>query len=153
MLFRSAPKGSPLTVDPNLDGLARLLQSGGVTRFAVANPAVAPYGRAAEQTLRAHGLWNAVQPRLVLGDTIAQAAQFATTGNAVGGLIAYSLAISPALSSRGTYAVIPATTHAPLRQKMVLLKRAGPDAERFYRYLQTPAARDILQRFGFEVPQ
>ena len=67
--------------------------------------------------------------------------------------IAYSLAISPALSSRGTYAVIPAATHAPLRQKMVLLKRAGPDAERFYRYLQTPAARDILKRFGFEVPQ
>ena len=65
-------------------------------RFAIANPEHAPYGRAAEAVLRKHGLWQSLQPYLVLGENISQAAQFATTGNAVGGIIAHSLALSPA---------------------------------------------------------
>ena len=81
-----APTGSPLTVDERLDGLATLVKAGNVDRFAIANPDVAPYGRAAEAVLRKHGLWEAIRPQLVLGDTIAQAAQFATTGNASGGI-------------------------------------------------------------------
>ena len=148
-----APRGSPLIVDARLDGLARLLRAGGVSRFAIANPDVAPYGRAAEAVLRKHGLWEALRPRLVLGDSIAQAAQFATTGNAVGGLVAYSLALSPDFAQRGTYAVIPAADHPPIRQRMVLLKRAGPVAERFYQYLQGTEARAILRRQGFAVPE
>jgi molybdate transport system substrate-binding protein len=148
-----APTGSPLTVDERLDGLSRLVRSGGVTRFAIANPEVAPYGRAAEAVLRKHGLWDAVRPRLVLGDSIAQAAQFATTGNAVGGLIAYSLVLSPAFADRGKYAVVPEADHPPLRQRMVLLKRAGPVAARFYTYLQGDAARAMLRKFGFAIPE
>lgn len=148
-----APTGSPLGVDPALNGLTEALRTGTVTRFAIANPTVAPYGRAAESVLRRRGLWEQIQPRLVLGDTIAQAAQFASTGNAAGGLIAYSLAVSPALANRGAFVLIPATDHPPLRQKMVLLKRAGAPAERFYGYVQSPTARAILKRFGFEVPQ
>ena len=96
---------------------------------------------------------GALRPHLVLGDTIAQAAQFATTGNAVGGLIAYSLVLSPGFAERGTYAVIPEADHPPLRQRMVLLKRAGPVAERFYQYLQGTDARAILRRHGFAVPE
>ena len=147
-----APRGSPLQVDERLDGLARLMKDGGVTRFAIANPEVAPYGRAAEAVLRKHGLWDGIRPRLVLGDTIAQAAQFATTGNAVGGLVAYSLLLAE-LKDRGTHAVIPATDHPPLRQRMVLLKKAGPVVERFYRFVQEQDARAILQKHGFAVPQ
>jgi molybdate transport system substrate-binding protein len=147
-----APHGSPLTVDDRLDGLARLLKAGGASRFAIANPEVAPYGRAAEAVLRKHGLWDGLRPRLVLGDTVAQAAQFTTTGNAVGGLVAYSLVLAE-LEDRGTNALIPATDHPPLRQRMVLLKRAGPVAERFYRYMGQPDARAILQKHGFAVPQ
>src|SRR5262245_54319736 len=128
-----APKGSPLAVDPQLDGLTRLVKSGQLTRFAIANPDVAPYGRAAEAVLRRHGLWEGIRPSLVLGDTIAQAAQFATTGNAVGGLVAYSLVLAPDFGDRGTFAVIPDADYPPLRQRMVLLKRAGTVAERFYR--------------------
>ena len=86
-----APNGSPLTVDERLNGLARVIKSGKAGRFAIANPDVAPYGKAAESVLRKRGLWDAIRPQLVLGDTIAQAAQFATTGNAIGGLVAYSL--------------------------------------------------------------
>jgi len=148
-----APRGSPLVVDARLDGLARLLRAGGVSRFAIANPEVAPYGRAAEAFLRKRGLWEALRPHLVLGDSIAQAAQFATTGNAVGGLIAYSLALSPDFAQRGTYALVPAADHPPIRQRMVLLKRAGPVAERFYQYVQGTEARAILRRQGFALPE
>ena len=148
-----APTGSPLTVDERLDGLARLVKAGSVSRFAIANPDVAPYGKAAEAVLRKRGLWDAIRPQLVLGDTIAQAAQFATTGNAVGGLVAYSLVLGPGFADRGTYAVIPDADHPPLRQRMVLLKRAGATAAQFYAYVQSDAARAILRKHGYGVPQ
>jgi molybdate transport system substrate-binding protein len=124
-----------------------------VTRFAIANPDVAPYGRAAEATLRKRGLWDGIRSRLVLGDSIAQAAQFATTGNAVGGLIAYSLVKEPALAGKGNYALIPQTDHPPLRQRMVLLKQATPIVEQFYAYMQGSAARAVLTKNGYEVPR
>lgn len=148
-----APTGSPLTVDDGLRGLSALVERRGVTRFAVANPAVAPYGRAAEAVLRKHGLWTTLQPVLVLGENVSQAAQFASSGNAVGGLIAHSLAASPTLAGRGTFALIPRGDHPPLRQRMVLLKRAGPVAQRFFAYLQSPEARRIFERYGFELPE
>jgi molybdate transport system substrate-binding protein len=148
-----APTGSPLVVDSRLEGLARLTKAGGVSRFAIANPDVAPYGRAAEAVLRKHDLWTALRPSLVLGDTVAQAAQFATTGNAVGGLVAYSLVLAPSFAGRGTHAVIPEGDYPPLRQAMVLLKRAGPTSERFYRYLLGAEARAIFVKHGFSVPE
>jgi molybdate transport system substrate-binding protein len=148
-----APKGSPLEVDERLANLTALLERGGVTRFAIANPEVAPYGEAAEAVLKKRKLWDAIRPRLVLGDTIAQAAQFASTGDAVGGLIAYSIVRSPEFANRGTYALIPAADHPPLRQRMVLMKRAGAVAAQFYAYMQTTAARAILRTNGYEVPQ
>jgi molybdate transport system substrate-binding protein len=148
-----APTGSPMIPSAGLEGVRRLLAAGRVTRFAIANPAHAPYGRAAEAALRKAGLWADLQPRLVLGDNVSQAARFATTGNAVGGIIAYSLALAPNVKSKGACFLIPDTEHPPLRQRMVLLKRAGPVAERFYRYLQTPASRAILERYGFALPQ
>jgi molybdate transport system substrate-binding protein len=147
-----APKGSPLMVDERLDGLARLAASGGVRRFAIANPDVAPYGKAAEAVLRKRGVWDALRPALVLGDSISQAAQFSSSGNAVGGLLAYSVVLSPEFAGRGTYALLPAADHPPLRQRMVLLKKAGPVAERFYQYLQEADAKAILERQGFQVP-
>jgi molybdate transport system substrate-binding protein len=148
-----APPGSPLNPQEGLDGLARLLANRGVPRFAIANPEHAPYGRAAKAALRKRGIWKDLQSRLVLGENISQAAQFATTGNAVGGIIAYSLALAPTLRDRGTYALIPDTDHAPLRQRMVLLKRAGPIVERFYAYLQSASARAVLERYGFALPK
>jgi molybdate transport system substrate-binding protein len=148
-----APKGSPLRLDERLAGLTQLLRGGGVARFAIANPDVAPYGAAAAAVLKKRGLWDAIRPRLVLGDTIAQAAQFATTGNAVGGLIAYSTVRSPEFADRGAFVLIPASDHRPLRQRMVLLKRAGTVAAQFYQYMQSANARALLRTFGYEVPQ
>ncbi len=147
-----APPGSPLVPSEGFDGLARLMDRGLVPRFAIANPEHAPYGRAAEQALRKHDLWDALRPALVLGENVSQAAQFATTGNAVGGIIAYSLALAPAMRERGTHFLIPADDHDPLRQRIVLLERAEHVAEQFYRYLQEPAARETLARYGFVLP-
>jgi molybdate transport system substrate-binding protein len=147
-----APAGSPLKPDADLDDLARRLAADRVGRFAIANPEHAPYGRAAEQALRARGLWQALLPKLVLGENVAQAAQFASGGDTDGGIIAYSLALSPELRRRGTFALIPESMHAPLRQRMVLLEGATPAAERLYEFLRAPPSREILARYGFVLP-
>lgn len=147
-----APAGSPLGADGRLEALRSALARNQVTRFAIANPEHAPYGRRAEEALRHAGLWEAVKPKLVLGENVTQAAQFATSADAQGGIIAYSLALSPKVSSRGAYALIPEEWHSPLRQRMVLTRKAGAEAAKFYDYIQRPAARAILRKHGFVLP-
>ncbi|WP_027284598.1 molybdate ABC transporter substrate-binding protein [Rubritepida flocculans] len=146
------PPGSPLRAEAGFEGLRAALEADQVRRFAIAHPGHAPYGRAAEQALRAAGLWERVQPHLVLGENVAQAAQFAIAGGSQGGIVAYSLVLAPALRGRGAYALIPDSLHEPLRQRMVLTRRAGPVAEAFYAYIQGPAAREIMRRYGFVLP-
>jgi molybdate transport system substrate-binding protein len=147
-----APQGSALQVDGELQGLRAALAAGKVRRFAIANPEHAPYGQRAEEALRHAGLWAGLQGKLVLGENVAQAAQFATSGNAQGGIIAYSLALAPSLAGRGEWALIPQDWHQPLRQRMVLLNNANATSEAFYRYLQEPAARAIMADYGFTLP-
>jgi molybdate transport system substrate-binding protein len=148
-----APTGSPLRVDGNLDGLASALEAGEISRFAIANPEHAPFGVAARKALQHKGLWEALQTHLVLGENISQAAQFALSGNAEGGIIAYSLALAAEVGGNGTFELIPEDWHEPLRQRMALLKDAGPVAEAFYDYLQGPPAREIMERYGFLLPK
>lgn len=147
-----APKGSPFRPADGFAGLARLLDEGRLTRFAIASPDHAPYGAAARAALEKHGLWDRIRPRLVIGEHLPQAAQFATTGNATGGILAHSQMHAPHMQGRGTWSLLPEADHPPLRQGMVLLKRAGPVAERFYQFMQEPAAREILTRYGFTLP-
>jgi len=147
-----APVGSPLLVDGKLDGLRRALASGTITRFAIANPEHAPYGKRAEEALRHAGLWPRLQSRLILGENVAQAAQFAVAGGAQGGIVAYALALDPALKGKARFALIPASWHQPLRQRMVLMKGANPVARQFYAYLRQPKARAVLAQSGFTLP-
>jgi molybdate transport system substrate-binding protein len=147
-----APAGSPLVPDANLASLKRAVAAGRVTRFAIANPEHAPYGRAAKEALQGAGIWETIEPRLVLGENVSQAAQFATTGGADGGLFAYSLALAPAVAAKGRYVLVPESAHKPLRQRMVLLKGADPVAERFYAFVKRAEARAILDRYGFTLP-
>lgn len=147
-----APHGSALQPDPGLDGLAALLDAGRLTRFAIANPDHAPYGLRAAEALRHRGLWERIQPYLVLGENVSQAAQFALSGNAEGGIIALSLALAPTVAAQGDHALIPQDWHAPLLQRMALLQNAGPVAEAFYAYMQSAPARAVMQRYGFVLP-
>ncbi len=147
-----APKGSPLKADEDLAGLRAAIAANRIRRFAIANPEHAPYGRAAEQALRKLGLWDALQGKLVLGENVSQAAQFAASGSTQGGIFAYSLALAPAVAQQGSHVLLPEHLHQPLRQRMVLIKGAGESARAFYAYLQLPAARKILEQYGFVVP-
>jgi len=147
-----APEGSSVKADGQLADLAAALKDGRLRKLAIANPGHAPYGRAAVEALQHAGLWEAIQPRLVMGENIAQTTQFATSGSAQGGIISLSLALTPQVKSAGTFALIPADWHQPLRQRAVLLKGASTTARAFYDFLQTPEARTVFKRYGFELP-
>lgn len=146
------PKGSPLKADGKLADLEAAISDGRVKKFAIANPEHAPYGTRAEEALKHAGIWDAIKGKLVLGENVSQAAQFATSGNTQGGIIAYSLAIAPKVSSLGTFDLIPADMHKPLRQSMGLVKSAGATAEAFYAFAKSPEARAIFRKFGFVLP-
>lgn len=145
-----APKGSAVQADAA--DLKRALSDGRLHKFAIANPEHAPYGRAAKEALISMGLWDAVEPKLVLGENVSQAAQFAMSGSTQGGIFAYSLALAPAAAQAGSYVMIPEAMHSPLRQRMVLTRKAGAVARSFYAYLQQAAARAVLSHYGFAVP-
>ena len=146
------PHGSPLKADGKLNDLAAALADGRLGKFAIANPEHAPYGKRSEEALKHAGLWGKIKGRLVLGENVSQAAQFATSGGTQGGIVAYSLALAPAVARLGSHALIPDTWHEPLRQRMVLLKGADETTRAFYRYMQQPAARAIMKRYGFLLP-
>jgi molybdate transport system substrate-binding protein len=142
--------GSAIALDAQLRGLKQ--GWGSVAHFAIANPELAPYGRAAREVLQTVGLWEAAQQKLVMGESIAQATQFVATGAAQAGLTALSLLSGARSSGLGPYIAMSDALHAPLAQRMVLLRSAGPVAAAFYGYLQTAAARVVLQRHGFAAP-
>ncbi|WP_416137841.1 molybdate ABC transporter substrate-binding protein [Halomonas sp. HK25] len=124
----------------------------GRPRIALANPEHAPYGVAARQALEHVGLWEETTPLRVLGENVSQAAQFALTSDARGGLVAWSLALAPALAERSEHVMIPEAWHAPLVQRMALVKGAGETARAFYAWLQEEEARAILADHGFRLP-
>ena len=141
------PIHSTLVLDVGLNGLKA--QWGQINKFAIGNPEHAPYGRAAREALQKLGLWAQVLPKLVMGENISQATQFVATGAAQAGITALSLALAPEVARAGRHLALPASLHAPLRQRMVLLKSATPAAVALYDYLQSAAAREILRRYGF----
>jgi len=141
------PADSKLTLDPQLKALKAGLPL--VRKFAIANPELAPYGKAAVQALQKLEIWPALQGKVVLGENIAQTTQYVSTGAAEAGITALSLVLAPELASKVRYVLIPDELHAPVRQRMVLLKNAGPAARAFYEFLQSAAAKAVLVRFGY----
>lgn len=122
-----------------------------IRRIAIAQPAVAPYGLRAQEAMIAAGVWEAVNPRLVFAENIAQVAQMSQSGAADIGVIALSLAIQPGLVERGYY-LIDASLHQPLAQGFVVTRRAARNAvaEKFSGFLVSATARHILQGNGFD---
>ncbi len=131
-------------------GLA-VLADPAVNKVAIANPAHAPYGRAAAAALHAANLYDRVSPKLVLGENISQTAEFVQSGNAEIGIIAYSLALAPSMSQAGRYALIPAELYPPLEQAVVILKSAKDKAtaRQFLDFVKSPSGAEVLARYGF----
>ncbi len=142
------------TIDPAIDKMNTLLHPA-IKKIAIANPSHAPYGQRAEEALRHYQLYDKIKDKLVMGENIAQTAQYAQSGAADIGIIALSLALSPAMQQAGgKYWLIPADSHQPLEQGFVLLPHAKDNkgASQFMNFITTPEARAILKSFGFSQP-
>jgi molybdate transport system substrate-binding protein len=135
------------------DGLVKgeeTLKSGTFTKLSIANPTAAPYGAAAIETMKKLGVYNALQPKIVQGNSIAQAFQFVDTGNAELGFVALSQLKDVTAGSRW---VVPQTLYSPIKQDAVLLKNGASNeaATAFMTFLKGPEARAIIARFGYVI--
>jgi molybdate transport system substrate-binding protein len=126
------------------------LAAGRFEKLAIADPAAAPYGAAAVQTMRHLGLYDRLKPKLVTGASIAQAYQFVATGAAELGFVALSQVIAEPGGSRW---VVPEADHAPIEQQAILLApgRDNVAAKAFLAFLKGPKAKAIIRRYGYEV--
>ena len=124
-----------------------------VKKIAIANPDHAPYGRAAMAALKKAGIYEQVKGKLVYGENISQTAEFVQSGNAQTGIIALSLAVSPAMKN-GNKWEISADSYPPIKQTAIILRASKNKdaARRFLDFVSGPQGREILQRFGFTVP-
>jgi molybdate transport system substrate-binding protein len=145
------PGDSPLELSKL--GMTALLDPS-VKKISIANPATAPYGRAAAAALRHFGIYDQVSSRLVLGENVSQAAQFVESGNAQAGLIALSHALAPALKDKGRYWTLPLDAYPTLNQAAVVVSRSKrQDATRkFLEFLRSPEATFLLSSYGFSLP-
>jgi molybdate transport system substrate-binding protein len=143
--------------DLDLQDLARMIRLPSVKKIALAQPRNAPYGRAAQSALEVLGLWHDAQPKLVFGESIAQAAQFVETGNADLGFVALSFVLSPRLAKQGQWQEIPPEWYegTSLDHAALLTTRgaANPAARRYLEFLGSDAAKKILRDFGYGVPR
>ncbi|HUI84142.1 MAG TPA: molybdate ABC transporter substrate-binding protein [Candidatus Binatia bacterium] len=140
-------------LDPKKLKMDMLLQPA-VQRIAIANPAHAPYGRAAMAALEHYGLKDRLAARLVLGENISQAAQFVQSGNAQAGLIALSLALSPAMKNAGQFWELPQEAYPQIVQSVgiVSASKHRRAAQAFLDYLSSPEAGALLEQYGFGLP-
>jgi len=145
------PSASPLDVEH--DGL-QALTAASIAHVAIANPEHAPYGRAAVAAMKAAGVYDRVQPTLVLGENVAQAMQFVQSGAADAGIVALSLALAPTIKDKGRRFEIPVSTYPRLEQGGTILKWAADvDAARALRgFLLSADGQAILKQYGFSLP-
>ncbi len=144
------PNGSKLDLSKGI----HVLTDSAVKKIAIANPAHAPYGRAAEAALRKAGIYDQIKSKLVLGENISQTAQFVDTGNADVGMIALSLAMSPTMKSRGRYVEIPTALYPPIEQGAAVINTSSHKdaAKQFLQLLKRPEYQAIFKSYGFGAP-
>jgi molybdate transport system substrate-binding protein len=144
------PAGSPVDLSK---GWAALLDPS-IQRISIANPKHAPYGRAAVAALQKAGIYDKVEPKLVYGENISQAAQFVESGNAQAGIIALSLTHAPAMRDKGRQWEIPVDAHPPIEQGTIVVK-SSPNktvARAFLDYFKSAPGRAVLESYGFTIP-
>jgi molybdate transport system substrate-binding protein len=134
-----------------VDDQGAVLASRSFAHLALANPKVSPYGAAALEVLKARGLLPAVSPNLVTAESVAQAYQFVSSGNAELGFVALSQVSVPGKAVVGSFWLVPASLHSSIRQDAVLLKAGdqNPAATALLAYLKGAAARALIQSFGY----
>jgi molybdate transport system substrate-binding protein len=147
-LIANAAAKLRLSTDP--DAIKSLLR--GAKKIAIANPDLAPYGRASVQYLQAMGLWNELQSRVIFAENISIATVYVSTGAAKVGITALSLAKSSELSQDIQYIALPDNLYAPIKQRMVLRRDPAPTAIALYDYLQDPVSQQILRKHGYSIP-
>jgi molybdate transport system substrate-binding protein len=137
--------------DIDLANWDKLLNTDKVKKIAVANPKIAPYGKAAEETLQQKGIFTSIQSKIVYGESISQVNTYVTTGVVEIGFTTQALVKDPANKTQLYWKEIDPKTYAPIEQGMVLLKRAdaNADAEKFYQYILSSAAKDIFKQYGY----
>jgi molybdate transport system substrate-binding protein len=125
-----------------------------IAHVAIANPAYAPYGRAAQAALQSAGVYEAVKERLVLGESVSQALQFVQSGAAAAGVVALSLALSPPVAAQGRYVTVSPDLYPRMEQGGIVLRAAvDPDAAMAFRaFMLSAPASAVLKRFGFYPP-
>lgn len=138
--------------DPALvDAAGKVLESNRFRHLAIANPALAPYGKAAQETLQALGLLQELDSNLVRGENIGQAYQFVHSGNAELGFVAWSQLARHAHTDEISWWRVPEALHAPVIQQVVLLEDSAV-GRAFLTYLQSDEARNIIQDSGYRLP-
>jgi molybdate transport system substrate-binding protein len=131
----------------------KVLLDSQVQKIAIANPEHAPYGRAAVAAMQKAGIYEQVKPKLVYGENISQTAQFVQSGNAQAGIVAMSLAVSPAMKN-GKQWEIPADMHPAIEQAAIIMKAAKNKqaAKAFLEFVKSKDGRAILEKYGFVIP-
>ena len=144
-------KGGKLDLSKGME----VLRDPSIRRISIANPEHAPYGVAGMESMKTHGMWEELQPKLVMGENISQAAHFIASGAADVGIIAYSLALAPEMKQLGEpFELIDAKDHNPLRQGYMITNYGAdhPRSRTFADFVESEEGKAILKVYGFEVP-
>lgn len=143
------------SVQPDLvDGKAQILNKGNFNKLSIANPRLAPYGVAAQQTLTRLTMWNAIQRKLVKGENITQTYQFVASENAELGFVALSQIMRDGKVEKGSWWLVPADMYAPIKQSAVQLASAkdAEAAKALLAFLRSKQAAAIIRSYGYELP-
>jgi len=138
--------------DIGFENWERMLLTGRVKKIAIANPTIAPYGKAAEEALKKRGVLDDVKEKIVRGENISQVNTYITTGVVDLGFTTRALVADPASKTMLYWSAIDPKLYTPIEQGMVILKHgaANADAEKFYRYMLSASAKNILEKYGYK---
>ncbi len=146
-----APNDSKLDVSSGL----RVLLDPTIRKIAIANPQHAPYGKAAVAALQKENIYQQVNHKFVLGESISQAASFVASGSADAGIVALSLALGPNLKDKGQYFEIPAGDYPPIEQACVIMRasKSKDTAQQFLKFVQSLPVKELFKQYGFAIPE
>ena len=134
-----------------VDSDGKVLEQGKFRHLAIANPKLAPYGKAAQQVLQTRELWNSLKQKMVRGENIGQTFQFVSSGNAEMGFVAYSQVLRFGRPIEGSFWEVPQSQYAPIEQQAILLKE-NKTAQDFLLFVKSDRAQEMIHRFGYGTP-